>query len=97
MELNTGGLSNKNWTSTEEAKPDIQLCIDSHSIYFISNPIRIKTKTGYDFIARYKVLMMDYIDIYYMKELWKICGLDFEITNNEVVSWQELLDKYEGE
>lgn len=97
MELNTGDLSNENWTSTEEAKPDIQLCIDNHSIYFISNPIRIKTKTGYDFIARYKVLMMDYTDIYYMKELWKICGLDFEITNNEVVAWQELPDKYEGE
>lgn len=41
--------------------------------------------------------MMDYTDIYYMKELWKICGLDFEITNNEVVAWQELPDKYEGE
>lgn len=89
-------LSNENWISTEYAKPNIQLCIDSHSIYFISNPIRIKTKTGCDFIARYKVLMMNYTDTY-MKESWEICGLDFEITNNEVESWMELPVKYEGE
>lgn len=61
-------LLNENWISIEDAKPNIQLCISNHSIYFISNQIRIKTKTGYDFIARYKVLMMDYTRMY-TKEL----------------------------
>lgn len=89
-------LLNENWISIEDAKPNIQLCISNHSIYFISNQIRIKTKTGYDFIARYKVLMMDYTRMY-TRESWEICGLDFEITNNEVVAWKELSDKYEGE
>ncbi len=69
--------------------------MDNHSIYFISNPIRIKTKSGYDFIARYKISMVDYSNIF-MKESWKICGLNFEITNNEVEYWMELPDEYEG-
>lgn len=92
----TNKLSNENWISIEDAKPNIQLCMSNHSIYFISNPIRIKTKSGYDFIARYKISMVDYNNIF-MKESWKICGLNFEITNNEVVAWKELSDKYEGE
>lgn len=86
----------ENWISIEETKPDIQLCMDNHSIYFISNPIRIKTKTGYNFIARYKILMMDYSNIY-MKESWEICELDFEITNNEVEYWMELSYEHKGE
>ena len=90
-------LSEENWISIEEVKPDLQLCINNHSIYFISKPARIKTNSGYDFIARYKILLMDYNITYFMKESWEICGLDFEITNNEVESWMELPEEYEGE
>lgn len=90
-------LSEENWISIKETKPNVQLCMNNHSTYCISNPIRIKTKTGCDFIAKYKILLTEYNSIYLGKESWKICGLDFEITSNEVESWMELPDKYEGE